>query len=267
MTTATAVGNNLVFEGMTLLSGNTQPPAESHMAFARTGIRVIYTSSEVDGDISWYNNTATRGDNVINCDRNTNAADIIANHDITYLNNISPEFLAALVRAAGERGGVALANCDPAFSGAAAYATLNICCIPFDTGAKTGRNACLPLYNLQDAKRRSARLLSDSDIVLSQPRNISGGLSLFTGALNISQEGSGRRGIPGVSCLVFALRMMLMLVFGYGGFCFGPACYSRLRADRPPALLVLSVPICGAGAALEQPTPILPRAAQRRAWP
>jgi hypothetical protein len=244
MTTATAVGNNLVFEGMTLLSGNTQPPAESHMAFARTGIRVIYTSSEVDGDISWYNNTATRGDNVINCDRNTNAADIIANHDITYLNNISPEFLAALVRAAGERGGVALANCDPAFSGAAAYATLNICCIPFDTGAKTGRNACLPLYNLQDAKRRSARLLSDSDIVLSQPRNISGGLEpIYRCFKYLSGKAQDAAVYREYLVSVFALRMMLMLVFGISGvFVSAPLVTAACVLTDLLALLVLSVP-------------------------
>jgi hypothetical protein len=221
ITTASVVGSSLVLDGMLTLSVNSHSGdlAGSFVkSFTDSGMRVLFTSSESDGDVTWYNNPAPGSSNVMICDIQSKATDIIRNTNLMYLNSVSPALLAELVREAGKSGGTALANCSPIYSEASGRASVKIYCSQFDTGAKIRNDLNIPISNIDEEKQRSTRLWADSDVVVSQPHNRRGGLSQLEKTFRLI---SGRHKDASVysKYLVnsFVTRLVLMLIFAFTG--------------------------------------------------
>ncbi len=221
ITTASVVGSSLVLDGMLTLAVNShsgEVAGSFIKSFTNSGIRVIFTSTEADGDVTWYNNPMSGGANVMICDIQSRAADIIRNTNLVYLNSVSPALLSELIREAGKSGATALANCSPFFSEASGRASVKIYCTQFDTGAKIRNDLNIPISSIDEENQRSSRLLADSDVIVSQPHNRRGGLSQLEKVFRLI---SGRKQDESVygRYLVnsFVTRLVLMLIFAFTG--------------------------------------------------
>jgi hypothetical protein len=221
ITTAAVVGSSLVLDGMLVFSVNshTGGTTDNYLKdFADSGVRVIFTSSEANGDVTWYNNTSPDGIDVVNCDAHTRACDILNNSKLVYLNGVSPSLLAELVKEAAKFGGTALANCNPAFYEASEKALVSIYCTQFDTAATIRNDACLPISSVEEEKGRSVHLLANADIVLSQPHNRRGGLSMLEKTFRcVSGKKYDAEAYGKYFVFSFFTRIALMLMFALTG--------------------------------------------------